>query len=114
MGRNFIINEETLEKVREKLEMTPDRFNSNIRYFLHQLMSDPVNAQPTFALKENGLTRAKLLYYLHTLRFRKLRDHFRGSTASRLPTASARTGSRSFVASSALCSRRSRMRTPPC
>ena len=64
MGRNFIINEETLEKVREKLEMTPDRFNSNIRYFLHQLMSDPVNAQPTFALKENGLTRAKLLYYL--------------------------------------------------
>jgi hypothetical protein len=59
-----VLNEEQMNILKNKLDVTPDKFNANIRYFLHQLISDPVNAQPPTALKMAGITRGKLINLL--------------------------------------------------
>lgn len=60
----IILREEQVEKFKDKMDMSPDKFNSNIRYFLHQLLADPVNAQPPTSLKMVGISRSKLLKLL--------------------------------------------------
>lgn len=69
--RTIIINEsdfQRLQKISEdydrEMEMTEQKFHSNIRNFISQLLQDPVNAQPSTLLKTNGLTRSILLKYL--------------------------------------------------
>ena len=69
--RTIIINEsdfQRLQKISEdydrEMEMTEQKFHSNIRNFISQLLQDPVNAQPSTLLKTNGLNRSILLKYL--------------------------------------------------
>ena len=69
--RIIIINEsdfQRLQKISEdydrEMEMTEQKFHSNIRNFISQLLQDPVNAQPSTLLKTNGLNRSILLKYL--------------------------------------------------
>lgn len=69
--RTIIINEsdfQRLQKLSEdydkEMEMTEQKFHSNIRNFISQLLQDPVNAQPSTLLKTNGLNRSILLKYL--------------------------------------------------
>ena len=69
--RTIIINEsdfQRLQKISEdydrEMEMTEQKFHSNIRNFISQLLQDPVNAQPSTLLKINGLNRSILLKYL--------------------------------------------------
>ena len=69
--RTIIINEsdfQRLKKISEdydrEMEMTEQKFHSNIRNFISQLLQDPVNAQPSTLLKTNGLNRSILLKYL--------------------------------------------------
>lgn len=69
--RTIIINEsdfQRLKKISEEcdkeMEMTEQKFHSNIRNFISQLLQDPVNAQPSMLLKMYGLYRSVLLKYL--------------------------------------------------
>ena len=69
--RIIVINEsdfQRLQKISEdydrEMEMTEQKFHSNIRNFISQLLQDPVNAQPSTLLKTNGLNRSILLKYL--------------------------------------------------
>ena len=69
--RTIIINEsdfQRLKKISEEcdkeMEMTEQKFHSNIRNFISQLLQDPVNAQPSMLLKMHGLYRSVLLKYL--------------------------------------------------
>lgn len=69
--RTIIINEsdfQRLQKISEdydrEMEMTEQKFHSNIRNFISQLLQDPVNAQPSTLLRTNGLNRSILLKYL--------------------------------------------------
>ena len=69
--RIIILNEsdvQRLQKISEgydrEMEMTEQKFHSNIRNFISQLLQDPVNAQPSTLLKTNGLNRSILLKYL--------------------------------------------------
>lgn len=69
--RIIIINEsdfQRLKKISEEcdkeMEMTEQKFHSNIRNFISQLLQDPVNAQPSMLLKMHGLYRSVLLKYL--------------------------------------------------
>lgn len=63
-GKTIVLTENQIKMINEKIDVSPDKFNSNIRYFLHQLISDPVNAQPPTALKAVGITRSKLINLL--------------------------------------------------
>lgn len=63
-GKTIVLTENQIKMLNEKMDISSDAFNSNIRYFLHQLMSDPVNAQPPTALKAVGITRSKLINLL--------------------------------------------------
>ena len=71
-GRRIIILNESdvqrLQKISEgydkEMEMTEQKFHSNIRNFISQILQDPVNAQPSIVLKANGLNRSILLKYL--------------------------------------------------
>jgi hypothetical protein len=69
--RTIIINEsdfQRLQKISEdydrEMEMTEQKFHSNIRNFISQLLQDPINAQPSTLLRTNGLNRSILLKYL--------------------------------------------------
>ena len=69
--RTIIINESDFQRLRKisedydrEMEMTEQKFHSNIRNFISQLLQDPVNAQPSTLLKTNGLNRSILLKYL--------------------------------------------------
>ena len=69
--RIIILNEsdvQRLQKISEgydkEMEMTEQKFHSNIRNFISQLLQDPVNAQPSNIFRENGLSRSVLLKYL--------------------------------------------------
>ena len=44
--------------------MTEYKFNSNVKFFLGELLADPVNAKPSFLLTSNGLNRSKLIQLL--------------------------------------------------
>lgn len=63
-GRVIIIDETTAALICEEYQMTEYRFYNSIKAFLHDLLVDPVNAQPNDALKLSGLTRYKLLRFL--------------------------------------------------
>lgn len=71
-GRRIIILNESdvqrLQKISEgydkEMEMTEQKFHSNICNFISQILQDPVNAQPSILLKANGLNRSILLKYL--------------------------------------------------
>ena len=57
----IVISENMVRQLNEELEMTEYKFNNNIRKFLSDLLSDPVNAKPGFLLMRNGLTRSRLI-----------------------------------------------------
>lgn len=60
----IIVNESDISKISEKLEMTEQKFHSNIKHFISQLLQDPVNAQPSYIFKFYGYNRSLLLRYL--------------------------------------------------
>ena len=60
-SRTIVISENVVKQLNEELEMTEYKFNNNIKKFLSDLLSDPVNAKPSFLLLRNGLTRSRLL-----------------------------------------------------
>lgn len=60
----IIINESDISKIKDDLEMTEQKFHSNIRHFISQLLQDPVNAQPSYIFKLYGYSRSLLLRYL--------------------------------------------------
>ena len=69
--RIIILNETDVQRLRKisedynrEMEMTEQKFYSNICNFISQLLQDPVNAQPSILLKTNGLSRSLLLKYL--------------------------------------------------
>ena len=69
--RTIIINESDFQRLRKisedydrEMKMTEQKFHSNMRNFISQLLQDPVNAQPSTLLKTNGLNRSILLKYL--------------------------------------------------
>lgn len=57
----IVITESIAENIANEMEMTEYKFNSNIKYFISQLLQDPVNAQPPAIFKFNGLKRSVLL-----------------------------------------------------
>lgn len=63
-SRTIIINEEVAQNLIDDLTMTEYKFNSNIKQFLHDLLVDPVNAQPSDLLQCNGLDRIGLIQKL--------------------------------------------------
>lgn len=66
-SRVIVITESTMNDLRDELEMTEYKFNSNVKKFLHDILEDPVNAEPSFLLKHHGLNRNKLLKVLSGL-----------------------------------------------
>lgn len=64
MGRVIIINEATQRMLKEEMEMTEYKFKGSVKRFLHDLLQDPVTAEPGNVLTLNGLTRAKLIKLL--------------------------------------------------
>lgn len=62
----IVISENVLKEIYENddLEMTEYKFNSNVKFFLGELLADPVNAKPSFLLTSNGLNRSKLIQLL--------------------------------------------------
>lgn len=63
-SRVIIINEDVAKKINEELVLTEYKFYSNVKQFLHDLLVDPVNAQPSDILQCNGLNRISLLQKL--------------------------------------------------
>lgn len=63
MGKTIVIKESVLQEIHDELEMTEYKFNSNIKHFLHDLLVDPVNAQPSDVLKMHGFNRSRLMRY---------------------------------------------------
>ena len=59
-----VINEEDISRLSDLIEMTEQKFHSNLRKFISQLLEDPVNAQPSDLFKVYGLNRCSLLKYL--------------------------------------------------
>lgn len=57
----IIINESDFYRLQENMQMTEHKFHQNIRLFISQLLQDPVNAQPSELLKENGCKRGYLI-----------------------------------------------------
>ena len=60
----IVINESDMSRLSDFIEMTEQKFHSNIRRFISQLLQDPVNAQPSDLLKMHGYNRSILLKYL--------------------------------------------------
>jgi hypothetical protein len=46
------------------MDVTPEKFNSNVRYFLHQLLDDPVNAEIPTCIKMAGISRSRFIKML--------------------------------------------------
>lgn len=61
-----IITESMFNELKESddFKMTEYKFNSNIKHFLSELLSDPVNAEPSILLRHNGLNRSRLINLL--------------------------------------------------
>lgn len=59
-----IINEADFSKLADYAKMTEQKFHSNIRKFISQLLQDPVNAQPSDLFKLYGFKRSTLLSHL--------------------------------------------------
>lgn len=62
----IVISESVFNQLKEssEMEMTEYKFMSNIKNFLSELLSDPINAQPSFLLISNGFNRSKLIQLL--------------------------------------------------
>ena len=60
----IVISEDTMKQISEQFYMNDYVFESNIRQFIHDLMVDPINAQPSNTLKFYKLDRGTLLKYL--------------------------------------------------
>lgn len=56
-----VINESDLSNLTDFIEMTEQKFHSNLRKFISQLLEDPVNAQPSDLFKIYGYNRSNLL-----------------------------------------------------
>lgn len=65
--RRIVITEDIAKSIRKDLEMTEDRFMSNIKFFLANLLEDPVNAKPSDILQQHGFTRIRILKELTDL-----------------------------------------------
>lgn len=65
--RKIVITEEVAKSIKKDLEMTEDRFMSNVKFFLANLLEDPVNAKPSDILQHHGFTRIRLLRELSDL-----------------------------------------------
>lgn len=59
-----VINESDLSKLSDFVDMTEQKFHSNLRKFISQLLEDPVNAQPSDLFKMYGFSRSSLLKHL--------------------------------------------------
>lgn len=63
-GRIIVISESMANELSNDLKMTEYKFFSNVKQFLCDLLTDPVNCKVPFILKQHGLNRYKLLSYL--------------------------------------------------
>ncbi len=63
----IIISESMAKRLNEEFEMTEYKFNNNIKHFLSNLLSDPVNAKPSYLLAQHGLVRSKLLKMMENI-----------------------------------------------
>lgn len=64
MGNTFIINEDVLNEVANIMKPTESQFNSNVRYFLHQLIDDPVHAEIPTCIKMANISRSRFIKML--------------------------------------------------
>lgn len=64
MANTFIIKEEVLNEVANIMKPTESQFNSNMRYFLHQLISDPVHAEIPTCIKMANVSRSRFIKML--------------------------------------------------
>ena len=63
-SRIIVINESDLNRVEEAMKMTEHKFFVNMKYFISQLLQDPVNAKVPAIFSQRGYTRSSLLPYL--------------------------------------------------
>lgn len=59
--KRIVITEDIANTIKKDYEMSEHRFKSNVKYFLAQLLEDPVNTKPSEALLYHGFDRVKLL-----------------------------------------------------
>lgn len=89
----FLMNEEQYSYLKETMGVTPDKFNCNVRYFLHQLLDDPVHAEIPTCIRMEGMPRSKfikmLIDYGIVSRSEKLNDANKDGTP-KTPTMSVR------------------------
>ena len=64
MANTFIIKEEVLNEVANIMKPTESQFNSNMRYFLHQLISDPVHAEIPTCIRMANISRSRFIKML--------------------------------------------------
>lgn len=64
--KTIIISENVMKALQESkdFEMTEHKFCEGVKYFLGQLLTDPVNAQTTLLFQSNGLKRSQLIKLL--------------------------------------------------
>lgn len=60
-SRKIVLSEGDVERLQTALQMTEQKFFSNVSLFISQLLQDPVNTQPTEVLIQNGLDRKTLI-----------------------------------------------------
>jgi hypothetical protein len=60
-GKTIVITESSADILKDMLNMTEYKFNSNIKHFIGQLLQDPVNAQVPLIFKANNINRSTLL-----------------------------------------------------
>lgn len=65
-SKQIIITESMARLLKEEMSFTPFKFMGHIRKFLAELLADPTTAQPSSALKLNGLDKIQLLKQLET------------------------------------------------
>lgn len=66
-NKMIVISEDIAKKIKKDIEMSEHRFMSNVKFFLAQLLEDPVNAKPSDILLQHGFTRIVLLKELSDL-----------------------------------------------
>ena len=60
----IVVNESDISKIVKIIEMTEQKFHENMRYFISQLLQDPVNAAVPPLFAQRGFTRSNLLNHL--------------------------------------------------
>ena len=64
MSKTIIISESMAEELQESLSMTKFKFLANMKKFLANLLTDPVNSEPEYIFKHNGLNKTDLINHL--------------------------------------------------